>query len=58
MSNSTWVLVDLPPSSKAIGCKWVFKKKHRDDVLYKLIKLDKIYIKVRHRLFRHICTSG
>lgn len=24
LSNDTWVLVDLPHSSKLIGCKWVF----------------------------------
>ena len=24
MSNKTWTLVDLPPGSKPIGCKWVF----------------------------------
>ena len=28
MFNHTWELVDLPPSSKAIGCKWVFRKKY------------------------------
>ena len=28
MSNKTWTLVDLPPGSKPIGCKWVFKKKY------------------------------
>ena len=27
MFNHTWELVDLPPGSKAIGCKWVFRKK-------------------------------
>lgn len=29
--NKTWVLVDLPPGVKAIGCKWVFKKKYFPD---------------------------
>ena len=27
MCNHTWELVDLPYGSKAIGCKWVFRKK-------------------------------
>ena len=27
MSNHTWKLVDLPPASKPIGCKWIFSKK-------------------------------
>ena len=27
MWNNTWVLVDLPPGSKPIGSKWIFKKK-------------------------------
>ena len=31
MSNNTWVLVDLPPGYKAIGCKWVFRKKYGTD---------------------------
>ncbi|KAA0039642.1 putative Polyprotein [Cucumis melo var. makuwa] len=26
-SNRTWYLVDLPPSCKAIDCKWILKKK-------------------------------
>ena len=26
-SNEVWNLVKLPDSAKAIGCKWVFKKK-------------------------------
>ena len=26
ISNRTWKLVDLPPSCKTIGCKWVLRK--------------------------------
>lgn len=29
--NSTWVLTDLPPGKKPIGCKWVYKIKHKSD---------------------------
>jgi hypothetical protein len=24
--NNTWTIIDLPPGSKAIECKWVFKR--------------------------------
>nr|GEX70001.1 zinc finger, CCHC-type [Tanacetum cinerariifolium] len=27
MGNNTWVLTDLPPSCKPLGCKWIFKRK-------------------------------
>ena len=27
ISNRTWKLVDLPSGCKAIGCKWVLRKK-------------------------------
>ena len=27
MQNHTWELVDLPPGSKPLGYKWIFKKK-------------------------------
>lgn len=30
-SNGTWQLVSLPPSKKPIGCKWVYKVKHKVD---------------------------
>ena len=31
VSNGTWVLVDLPSSTKPIGCKWVFRRKYNTD---------------------------
>ena len=31
MYNYTWELVDLPPSAKTIGCKWIFKIKLKQD---------------------------
>ncbi|GKF23992.1 zinc finger, CCHC-type containing protein, partial [Tanacetum coccineum] len=27
MGNNTWVLANLPPSCKPLGCKWIFKRK-------------------------------
>ena len=29
--NQTWVLVDIPPDVKPIGCKWLYKIKRRPD---------------------------
>ncbi|GJZ33049.1 zinc finger, CCHC-type containing protein [Tanacetum coccineum] len=31
MGNNTWVLADLPPSCKPLGCKWFFKRKLKVD---------------------------
>ena len=36
--NNTWVLVDLPPSSNTIGCKWVFRRKYRTDEFVQTFK--------------------
>nr|GEW40045.1 zinc finger, CCHC-type [Tanacetum cinerariifolium] len=27
MGNNTWVLTDLPPGCRPLGCKWIFKRK-------------------------------
>jgi hypothetical protein len=29
--NNTWVVTDLPPNKHLIGCKWVYKVKHKSD---------------------------
>ena len=31
MQNHTWELVDLPPGTKPLGYKWIFKKKMKAD---------------------------
>ena len=31
MENNTWILNDLPPECKHVGCKWIFKKKFIPD---------------------------
>ena len=31
MLNNTWVLVDLSEGCKALGCKWILKKKYKPD---------------------------
>ncbi|GKC65154.1 zinc finger, CCHC-type containing protein [Tanacetum coccineum] len=31
MGNNTWVLADLPPGCKPLGCKWIFKRKMKVD---------------------------
>ncbi|GJV21831.1 zinc finger, CCHC-type containing protein [Tanacetum coccineum] len=31
MENNTWVLSNLPPGYKSLGCKWIFKRKMKVD---------------------------
>jgi predicted HD phosphohydrolase len=30
-TNKTWIVTDLPPNKHPIGCKWVYKIKHKAD---------------------------
>ena len=30
-ANNNWTLTSLPPNNKPIGCKWVYKVKHRSN---------------------------
>nr|GEW66019.1 zinc finger, CCHC-type [Tanacetum cinerariifolium] len=32
IGNNTWVLTDLPPGCRPLGCKWIFKRKLKMDV--------------------------
>ena len=46
LQNHTWELVDIPPGSKPIGCKWIFKRKLKADGSvdkYKARLVDKGY---------------
>ena len=46
---NTWELVDLPPGSKLVQCKWVYKTKFADDgspLKYKAILVSKGYSQV------------
>nr|GEX26775.1 zinc finger, CCHC-type [Tanacetum cinerariifolium] len=38
MGNNTWVLTDLPPGCKPLGCKWIFKRKLKVDGTVKKFK--------------------
>ncbi|GJX29714.1 zinc finger, CCHC-type containing protein [Tanacetum coccineum] len=42
MGNNTWVLADLPPGCKPLGCKWISKRK---------LKVDGTIKKFKARLF-------
>ncbi|GKD10409.1 zinc finger, CCHC-type containing protein [Tanacetum coccineum] len=44
MGNNTWVLADLPPGCKPLGCKWIFKRK---------LKVDETIEKFKARLVIH-----
>ena len=52
--SETWKLVELPPDRKTIGCKWVFKVKHRSDGSVERFKgrlvAKGVFAEVWHRL--------
>ncbi|GJU39508.1 zinc finger, CCHC-type containing protein [Tanacetum coccineum] len=43
MGNNTWVLADLPPGCKPLGCKWIFRRK---------LKVDRTIEKFKARLIQ------
>ena len=48
-TNQTWSLTHLPPNKQAIGCKWVYKIKHKSDgsiERYKARLVAKFYTQV------------
>ncbi|GJV28976.1 zinc finger, CCHC-type containing protein [Tanacetum coccineum] len=59
MGNNTWVLADLPPGCKPLGCKWIFKRKLKVDgtiekfkasTIRLLIALASIYNLIIHQM--------
>ncbi|GKE24478.1 zinc finger, CCHC-type containing protein [Tanacetum coccineum] len=38
IGNNTWVLTDLPPGCRPLGCKWIFKRKLKVDGTVKKFK--------------------
>ena len=37
--NGTWVISELPPGKKPVGCKWIFTIKHKDDGIIDRLKV-------------------
>nr|GEV25137.1 zinc finger, CCHC-type [Tanacetum cinerariifolium] len=40
LKNNTWVVSDLPPGCKPLGCKWIFKRKMKVDGSIDKFRLD------------------
>ncbi|XP_071928092.1 uncharacterized protein [Coffea arabica] len=49
LSNHTWILVDLPPGSKPISCKWVFRKKYATNGSIQTFKAKLVAIGFRQK---------
>ncbi|KAK4382659.1 Retrovirus-related Pol polyprotein from transposon TNT 1-94 [Sesamum angolense] len=50
MGNNTFMLVDLPPDCKPLGCKWIFKKKMKVDGTIEKFKARLVIQGFRQRL--------
>ena len=48
MSNGTWEITDCPSGCKPVGCKWIFKKKMRPEILLKSTRQD-LWPRVIHK---------
>nr|GEZ33293.1 hypothetical protein [Tanacetum cinerariifolium] len=53
MENNTWVLFDLPPGCKPLGCKWIFKRKMKVDGT-----IDKFKARLWHQKFDEVVLSS
>ena len=49
MANQTWELVDLPKGNRAIGCKWIFKRKMKKDGTVERFKARLVIIGFSHK---------
>ena len=43
-NNITWMVTHLPLGKKALGCKWVYKIKHKSDVSIKRFKAQLVIL--------------
>ncbi|GJX61930.1 zinc finger, CCHC-type containing protein [Tanacetum coccineum] len=49
MENNTWVLSDLPPGCKPLGCKWIFKRNMKVDGIINKFKARLINLGFRKK---------
>ncbi|GJR85999.1 reverse transcriptase zinc-binding domain-containing protein [Tanacetum coccineum] len=53
MGNNTWVLADLPPGCKPLGCKWIFKIRLKVDGTIEKFKARLVIQGFRQNLIIH-----
>nr|GEU96603.1 hypothetical protein [Tanacetum cinerariifolium] len=60
MGNNTWVLIDLPPGYRPLGCKWTFKRKLKMDVKIAFLneEQEEEAPKQRHQKFDEVVLSN
>nr|GEU58291.1 zinc finger, CCHC-type [Tanacetum cinerariifolium] len=58
MENNTWVLSDLPPGCKPLGCKWIFKRKMKVDGTIEKFKARLVMdLEIREVVVRHVVVE-
>ncbi|GJX57724.1 zinc finger, CCHC-type containing protein [Tanacetum coccineum] len=58
VGNNTWVLADLPPGCKPLGCKWIFKRKLKVDGTIEKFKARLQAPKQWHQNFDEVVLSN